>query len=333
VTIPPARPTASVVVITLSRPDFLAKCLRHIEAQTVAPKEVIVVDASPDESTYNLVVGEFPTVRYIRNPLGPGTMGASRNLGLAASTGDVVVFVDDDAYADDRWLELLLEPYADPGVGGVGGRASRDIAGEEHFGVDEIGLLRPDGTLTGNFAADPGHIVEVDHFLGANMSYRRSVLEGLGGIRDGYPGTCLREDTDLSLRVKLSGWKLVYVPDAWVLHVAAPYVRGSRFDLRYQYYGQRNHVVLLARIFGPGSRQFRRYVVVGARIVVGELAKALRFVPDVEARGIRTAVKSAGGHIMRASMMGAGLAVGIQAGIRLARSERTLGRDRKSARR
>jgi hypothetical protein len=41
--------------------------------------------------------------------------------------------------------------------------------------------------------------------------------------------------------------------------VAGPYARGRRFDLRYTYYGQRNHLVLLARTLGPGSPYFRRY--------------------------------------------------------------------------
>ena len=63
----------------------------------------------------------------------------------------------------------------------------------------------------------------MDHLLGANMSIRSQVLLDLGGIRDYYPGTCLREESDMFLRVRAAGHRIVYTPRAVVTHVAAPY--------------------------------------------------------------------------------------------------------------
>src|SRR6202035_189572 len=125
---------------------------------------------------------------------------------------------------------------------------------------DAIGLLLEDGTLTGNFAADPGRTLPVDHLLGANMAFRRSVIESLGGIRDGYAGTCIREETDLCLRVAHAGYRLTYTPDAVVEHVAAPYAKGERFDLRYAYWAQKNHLILLIRNFGLTRPIVRAYL-------------------------------------------------------------------------
>ncbi len=79
--------------------------------------------------------------------------------------------------------------------------------------MEEIGRLLPDGRLTGNFTADPGRPIEVDHLLGASMCFRRSVIAGFGGIHDGYRGTCVREESDLCLRVGRAGYRLVYEPD------------------------------------------------------------------------------------------------------------------------
>ena len=246
--------TASVVVITFERPEHVRRCIEHLLRQTTAPSQIIVIDSSVGNDTEHLLLEHFPQVTYLKTAAGRGAMATARNLGFERASGDVVAFIDDDAYAAPDWLERLLEPYADPDVGGVGGRQIRHQPGELTEGMDAIGELRGDGTLTGNFAADPGHPVEVDHLLGANMSFRRTVLEQIGGIRDGYFGTCVREETDLCLRVTRAGYRLLYTPTAVVEHVAAPYAKGRRFDLRYVYWAQKNHMIVLIRNFGIGDQ-------------------------------------------------------------------------------
>jgi GT2 family glycosyltransferase len=314
-------PSASVVVVTLNRPSYLRTCLEHLANQTVKPIETVVVDASPDDLSYCLVTDEFPEVQYMRNPFGAGRTGMSRNLGLGEVSGDVIAFVDDDAYAAPDWLEQLLKPYEDPAVGGVGGRASNGIPGEEAVGTDNIGRLQPDGTLSGNFAADPGHAVDVDHFLGANMSFRRHALVELGGIRDGYPGTCLREETDLAFRVRSSGARLVYTPAARVEHVAAPYPKGRRFDIRYTYYSYRNHVVLLLRTLGPTSPELRRYLAVSGRESFRQLRRAAGALQGANRTDRGSVARTVAGGLSRASATGIGTLVGLGAGLKLRRTD------------
>lgn len=253
--------TVSAVVVTYERPEYLERCLNHLLAQTCPPMEIIVVDSSDTRLIATLVAERFQSVQYIVCSAGRGAIATARNLGFEAARGDVIGFVDDDAFAAPDWLERLIPNYSDESVGGVGGRQIRGQPNEIEEGLDQIGRLLEDGTLVGNFTADPGHAVEVDHLLGANMSFRRSVIAGLSGIRDGYPGPCLREETDLCLRVAASGYRLLYAPDAVVEHVAAPYAVGSRFDLRYAYFSQHNHLILLVRNFGLGVTITRRYIV------------------------------------------------------------------------
>ena len=180
---PVHAPLSTVVVIaTYRRPDYMEECLSHLKRQTIAPARIVVVDASPDDLTRH-VASRHPGVEYRRNPRGVGHTATSRAIGLDGAGEEIVAFIDDDAYAEPDWLERLLEPYADPDVAAVGGRARNGQPDEEQLGVGQIGLLLPDGRLTGYFAAAPDRAVEVDHMLGANMSVRSSVVHELGGIR------------------------------------------------------------------------------------------------------------------------------------------------------
>jgi len=260
--------TLSVIVVTLNRPQELRRCLQCLHDQVPRPEQVIVVDASPDDLSRR-ISEEFASlgldVLYLRNENGYGHMTQSRNIGLLRATGEIIAFLDDDSFAHAGWRENLLATYDDSKVGAVGGRALRDQPGEESEGVDEIGKLKPDGSLTGFFAANPGRILEVDHIIGCNMSFRREALAKLGGFREDYPGSSVREETDLCLRVREIGYRILFNPKAVVDHLGAPQAQGQRFDVRYSYYFQRNHVVMLWRNFGPKSPIFSRYLLLGAR--------------------------------------------------------------------
>lgn len=267
--------TVSVVIPTYNRRDYIGTCLEHVLDQDLAPQEVVVVDASPGDETAE-IVARFPSVTYVRSPHGRGTTATSRALGLELVTADVVAFLDDDAYPRPDWLSQLLRRYADPSVAGVGGRTINGQPGEENEGVDQVGKILPDGSLTGFFAAVTDGDVEVDHMLGANMSMRRRVIEELGGIRDYYPGTCLREESDIALRARAAGHRLLYTPDAVVRHVGGTYAKGHRFDRRYEYYAARNHAVLLLTALGPEDPRARANRKAAVRKVVGHLVYATR---------------------------------------------------------
>jgi GT2 family glycosyltransferase len=315
--------SASVAVVTFERPTFVAHCLDNLLAQTRPPIEIIVVDSSASDETARLVHERFPMVAYEVCPAGRGATATARNISYRMASGDVLAFIDDDAFAEPDWLEKLLPHFEDPAVGGVGGRQIRKQPGELFEGVDAIGLLQRDGTLTGNFAADPGRTVDVDHLLGANMAFRRSIIERLGGIRDGYAGTCIREETDLCLRVAHAGHRLVYAPDAVVEHVAAPYAKGQRFDLRYAYWAQKNHLILLIRNFGLSDPIVRRYLSTSlheaAKDCWARVARAWSRAHDREGMG---ALRAAGAAVSRTTVLLGASISGIGAGARLAIGDR-----------
>ena len=309
-----SSPSVDVVVATYNRPHHVRICLEHLARQTRTPDATVVVDSSPHRLTAD-VVADFPGVRYLRNGAGRGATATSRAIGVAETQAEIIAFVDDDAYAEPDWLENLVARYDDPAVGAVGGRASNGRPGEEHEGLDAVGRLLPDGTLTGNFAADTGRDLDVDHLLGANLSVRRSALEQIGGIVDLYPGTCLREESDFILRLGQAGHRIVYTPTAVVEHVAGTYARGRRFDVRYTYYGHRNHVVLLSHTFGLAAPILRRYYGVALRAVARNVADGAKAVV-ARGRSGRQRVRTVGGRALHASAALGGLAVGTTAALR-----------------
>jgi GT2 family glycosyltransferase len=249
----------SVIIVTLNRADCMQRCLSQLfsqERDAGQSLQVIVVDASADEKTRR-VTDSFPDVIYLRNELGYGHMTAGRNIGLAVATGDVISFIDDDAFAHPGWLKALIAAYSDVTVGAVGGRALNRQPNEETTGVDDVGKLKPDGTLSANFAANTGKIIDVDHMIGCNMSFRRDVLMGMGGFREDCIGTEVGEETDCCMRLKRLGHRIVYTPFAVVDHLGAPQARGNRFDVRYDYYHRRNNLIVRLRNFGIGGMTAR----------------------------------------------------------------------------
>ena len=272
--------TITVIIPTYNRPECVRANLTRLLAQSEPPEQTIVVDASPDDRT-GQVAAEFAGVVYLRNPGGRGNTPNSRNLALKHAEGDILAFLDDDAFVHDGWAENLRRSYTDPSLGGVAGRALNGQPGEENTGLDAIGKFLPDGRLTGNFAADPGRVVEVDHMIGCNMSMRGSVVAQLGGFRDDMPpgpfGIC--EETELCIRAKRLGYRLIFNPQVCADHVGALQPGGRRFSPKYGFYHAKNNFVMVIRNYGVGTLAMRHVLAIArqsgrefARKVGGALA-------------------------------------------------------------
>ena len=114
--------TASVVVVTKDRPELLATLLRSLAGQSLMPDEVLVVDNNSTKS-YDAVFREFEKTLPLRMVVeaAPGIPNA-RNRGIRETTGDIILFTDDDCAADPRWVEEMVKPfYRNPHIGVVGG--------------------------------------------------------------------------------------------------------------------------------------------------------------------------------------------------------------------
>jgi alpha-amylase/alpha-mannosidase (GH57 family) len=120
-----------------------------------------------------------------------------------------------------------------------------------------------------------------------------------------------------------AGFRLVYTPDAVVEHLAAPYAKGRRFDLRYVYWAQKNHLIVLIRNFGLTEPIVRRYLstsIGGAASSIAERMSTAR--ERAGGHDPAGALRSAGGAILRAGVVVAATLSGVWAGVRLAGADR-----------
>lgn len=226
-------PRVSVLICTRDRTDSVRTTLNSLLGCNYPADryEVVVVDnASADESLAAMVAAEFAdrevSIRVEPEPE-PG-LSHARNKGLAASSGDLVLYADDDVLIDREWIAALAEPFADPGVGATSGMTLPDVLETptqrwvEGFGgrarvfdkrVFDLAAPPPDRPLfpftIGEFGA------------GRNMAFRRGPLLELGGFDVALgPGTIAHDGDDVEalLRVLLAGWKIVHDPAAIVWH-------------------------------------------------------------------------------------------------------------------
>jgi GT2 family glycosyltransferase len=214
-------PFVSVVVPTRARPQFLHNCLESLLALDYPRDryEIIVVEDGTEEG--EPVTEEFRKrspvpVHYKRIP--HSGAATSRNVGLAMATGEIVAFIDDDGMAVPSWLRRHVQGLLEQGVGGVGGRVSPEYPEPElEAGMGRGGDLRWSG-----FNASPPKLQEVDHLPGGNMAFWRKVLLEVRGLDTRYTRRgSWREDTDLCVRLRLKGYRLLYDGQAQIIHRAA----------------------------------------------------------------------------------------------------------------
>jgi glycosyltransferase involved in cell wall biosynthesis len=263
-------PTVSVIIAAFSmkRWDDLREAVASVQAQTVTALEtIVVVDHNP--GLLERASDELLGVTVIANGGCPGA-AAARNTGVAASRGEMVAFLDDDAVASPRWLEALLRHFSDSGVVGVGGR------------LDALWLTsRPrwfppefDWTIGASYLGMPQSAQPVRNVWSNNMAIRRQVFDVVGGFRDsfGKVGTRSRpEDTELCLRTtKLHGGTWIYEP-AGVANHRVPAERATLSYFTYRCFNEGWGKAALAALNGIGNsisteRRYTRHVLPAALV-------------------------------------------------------------------
>ncbi|HEY5986206.1 MAG TPA: glycosyltransferase family 2 protein, partial [Streptosporangiaceae bacterium] len=226
--VPPMTPvttcgaSVSVVVCTRDRPVDLANCLSALAASSRAPEEIIVVDNSPSTPAARDVVRARPGVRYVPAPE-PG-LSRARNAGIANSTGELIVFTDDDALVAPTWLERLAAPFSDDSVEAVTGL----VLPAELETTAQVVFERLGGFGRGFLRRDYGYDWYTDHrrhgvpvwTIGAGvcMALRRSALARLGCFdkRLGAGAAGCSEDSEMWYRILAAGGRCVYEPAAVV---------------------------------------------------------------------------------------------------------------------
>jgi glycosyltransferase involved in cell wall biosynthesis len=259
-----AVPTLSVVVCayTLDRWEDLRAAIGSLFAQAQAVDEIVLV-VDHCQALYERASKALPGIRVVPNRGRRGLSGA-RNTGVAASHGEVVAFLDDDAAAEPEWAKHLLARYDDPQVVGVGGyvRPWWSTARPAWFPREF------DWVVGCSYRGLPEAASPVRNFIGANMSFRRTELRAAGGFLDGLGRADVRpaaggEETELCLRITAShpDAVLLYEPAAEVRHrVPEARTRWSYFRSRCYAEGLSKALVARYRGKGPALASERAYL-------------------------------------------------------------------------
>ncbi|NQT88311.1 glycosyltransferase family 2 protein [bacterium] len=201
-------PEASVILCTHNRSAMLARALAALRDQSLPPDafEIVVVDdASTDDTPQVLAAAaeQMPDLVCLAHDENRGP-APSRNTGAARARTDKLLFTDDDCIPDRCWAERLATAldHHPAVIGAIG--SPRDNYMKLCHNVAEFYPLMP---------GEPPGVKE--SIAGANMAYRRSFLDSLGGF-DGSRRCAA--DMEFSLRARLRGHQFRFVPDAVVVH-------------------------------------------------------------------------------------------------------------------
>jgi GT2 family glycosyltransferase len=276
-------------------PDTIA-AVSSVRRQSLAPTEIIVVvDHNPE--LYRVLTAELPDATVLENQEARGLSGA-RNTGIAASQGDLVAFLDDDAVADTDWLKFFAESYADPAVAGVGGLTlpSWDTRRPSWFPAEF------DWVVGCTYVGMPTVPAPVRNVLGGNACYRREVFGVVGGFRTGIGRSASKrplgcEETELCIRLRQRRPETVLMFDnrAVIWHK----VPAVRAQLRY----------FVSRCYAEGLSKAMVTRSVGVRDgLSAERAYSSRTLPAGAARGLAAAARGDLGGLGRSAAIVAGLA-------------------------
>jgi GT2 family glycosyltransferase len=217
--------SASVVIATAGRPEALAACLASLAADAPATdREVLVVDNAPAGAAREgtaAVAKRFGVRRLVEHR--PGKSHAL-NTGIAATTGDVVLFTDDDVVVRPGWTDALVAAASRRDVGAVGGRVV-----PRWSAPPPAWLLGPHAvhlTLTDHGTRDRPLLPE-EFPYGASMAVPAAVLRRLAPAFDPRLGPRPRlklghEEVHLSARVRALGLAVVHCAGAVAEHCIDP---------------------------------------------------------------------------------------------------------------
>lgn len=197
-------PRISIVVCSFNGSQTIRDTLSSLLALDYPDYEVIVVDDGSTDDTA-AISREYEVI-----PISTENRGLSnaRNTGWQTGTGEIVAYIDDDAYPDPHWLQYLAHTYLTTDYAAVGGLAPAPPE---------------DGPIADCVANAPGRPVHVllnntdaEHIPGCNMSFRRKVLEAIGGFDPRYRAA--GDDVDICWRILERGWKIGFHPGALNWH-------------------------------------------------------------------------------------------------------------------
>lgn len=254
------HPLVSVIIPHWNGLEHLPTCLAALQRQTYTAHEVILVDNGSTDGSQDYVRRHFPGVRLLELGRNLGFTGAC-NAGYRVARGQFIVLLNNDTEAHPGWLQALVDGFRRyPGAGILASklllfdRRDHFHAAGDYYRIDGIPGNR------GVWQKDEGQYdQEEDVFgaCGAAAAYRRTMLHEIGFLDDAFYFSC--EDVDMAWRAQLSGWRVVYLPQAVVYHK----LKATGGSVTGSYYDGRNFLYIIWKNFP--TPLLRRHAILIAR--------------------------------------------------------------------
>lgn len=229
------RPRVSVVINTLNRGWILDRVIQSLRYQDYPEFELIVVNGPSTDNTemvLSAIAGQAKIV-HVDQP----NLSMSRNAGIAASAGEIVLFLDDDAFAESGWISNIVAAFRDPRVAGAGTRVWNHHGFVEQLNprlVDEFYTPIFDARLPAWAFQDPNSLT-IPHILGASSSFSREMLIEIGGFDEEIE--YFLDESEVCRRIAERGRHILFIETgAAVLHkYSSGVVRDERKVLSHPY--------------------------------------------------------------------------------------------------
>lgn len=253
----------SVIVVSFNGREMTLDCLDAVAAGTKRPHEILLVDNGSSDGTPDAVAARFPAAKVIRNPENRG-FAAAVNQGIAASSGRIIVLLNNDARPDPGALDALaayLEGHAEAGMAGPQ-LVHEDGRPQNSF--DNVptaaSVLLNKALLRALFPSrypskrqDRPEPFEVESLIGASLAVKREVVEKIGPLDEDY--FIYLEETDWCLRARRAGWKVMMLPSLRVVHLQGRTRARVRARARVEYV---RSLFTFFRKHSPGASAFVR---------------------------------------------------------------------------
>lgn len=211
----------SVIIPTFNRKEKLLRCISSVKESKYRPIEIIVVDDCSSDGTYDAVLEHFPDVKLIKNKEERYVSGC-RNVGIEHSSGDILIFIDDDVAVDQDTISELSKFLKENEKIGIAGATVFTFSGRFYqAGVREIGkitcITHPYGKSDVEKAQQMRQPLHCETVVGDIFEVKREVIDKIGGF-DSYHFPQMFTESDFCKRAALKGFTSVVVPSVRAWH-------------------------------------------------------------------------------------------------------------------
>lgn len=212
--------SASIVINTLNRANLLPNTLKSFLYLDFDNFEVIVVNGPSTDGTAEILEQWRDKIKIGNCP--EPNLSMSRNIGIAMASGDIVIFIDDDAIPEPEWLDQIMDGFDSPEVAATGGKVF-DHTGYsyqyQYANADRLGHGKWQLTEPSPHYCFPGSF-EFPYLQGTNTAFRRSALLEIGGFDEEF--AYYLDETEVCLRLIDRGYVIRQLSNAYVHHKYAP---------------------------------------------------------------------------------------------------------------